>query len=408
MIHDEAALASTREQIRLLRAVEASGGRLIAVGDPRQNQPVGAGGLWTRIEDITRTAAAHVELTHNQRARDPADRRDQARFREGRAELAIRGYAARDRVHLHPDQHDAEDQALDAAHADRTSGRTAIVIAQTSNDHLDELNARAQAVRRQQRQLGDESVPVPGRPYELHAGDDVQVRRTIHHQRGQLRNGTTAVIANVDAESGAADVRLADGTELRLHQDEIAKADLRLAYVQHPFPAQGHTTDTGHLIVTGNSTLEGSYVALTRARDETHIYAADAPDRSAEVDRLQDIADRISRTEPEVPSIQTPLAHEATIHAALHTARPEAGFDRPQHGLAANAEVQMRRPERVPEPVAEISANANSAPHVPNDNAEDEKQPARTWPMRPASDLDAPQRGLDDELKRDKPLTWEP
>src|SRR6185312_8218695 len=32
VIHDEAALASTREQIRLLREVEASGARLIAVG----------------------------------------------------------------------------------------------------------------------------------------------------------------------------------------------------------------------------------------------------------------------------------------------------------------------------------------------------------------------------------------
>jgi ATP-dependent exoDNAse (exonuclease V) alpha subunit len=53
VIHDEAALASTREQIRLLREVKASGARLIAVGDPRQNQPVGAGGLWTRIERTT-------------------------------------------------------------------------------------------------------------------------------------------------------------------------------------------------------------------------------------------------------------------------------------------------------------------------------------------------------------------
>jgi hypothetical protein len=43
IIHDEAALASTREQLDLLEAVETSGARLIAVGDPQQNQPVGAG-----------------------------------------------------------------------------------------------------------------------------------------------------------------------------------------------------------------------------------------------------------------------------------------------------------------------------------------------------------------------------
>ena len=203
VIHDEAALASTREQLHLLRAVEASGARLIAVGDPQQNQPVGASGLWSRIEHVSREARAHVALTINQRARDRADRRDQASFREGHVELAVRGYAARDRVHIDPDQQRAEDQALDAAHADRTDGKTTIVIAQTSNEHLDQLNARAQAIRQQHHQLGEHSVPVPGRPYELHAGDHIQIRRTLrHHDHGQLRNGTTAVVANVQARSG--------------------------------------------------------------------------------------------------------------------------------------------------------------------------------------------------------------
>ncbi len=75
-------------------------------------------------------------------------------------------------------------QALDAAHADRTSGKATIVIAQTSNEHLDELNARAQAIRHQHGQLGHEHVRVPGRPYDLHAGDHVQVRHTIHHEHG--------------------------------------------------------------------------------------------------------------------------------------------------------------------------------------------------------------------------------
>ena len=158
IIHDEAALASTREQLDLLSAVETSGARMIAVGDPEQNQPVGAGGLWSHIEHTTRTAGAHVELTHNQRARHPADRRDQALFRDGRIEQAIRGYAARDHIHLHSDPRRVEDQALDAAHADRSRGLNTMVIAQTSNDHLDQLNARAQAIRHQAGQLGADSV----------------------------------------------------------------------------------------------------------------------------------------------------------------------------------------------------------------------------------------------------------
>ena len=124
VIHDEAALASTREQLQLLRAVEKSGARLIEVGDPRQNQPVGAGGLWNHIERRhPRRRRARRADPQPARAR-PADRRDQARFREGEIELAIRGYASRDRVHLDTDQRRVEDRALDAAHRDRAAGKT--------------------------------------------------------------------------------------------------------------------------------------------------------------------------------------------------------------------------------------------------------------------------------------------
>lgn len=63
VIHDEAALASTSEQRRLLETVEESDARLIEIGDPRQNQPVGAAGLWTQIETATRAQDARVELT---------------------------------------------------------------------------------------------------------------------------------------------------------------------------------------------------------------------------------------------------------------------------------------------------------------------------------------------------------
>jgi ATP-dependent exoDNAse (exonuclease V) alpha subunit len=308
VIHDEAALASTREQLRLLRAVETSGARLIAVGDPQQNQPVGAGGLWDQIENTVHETGAHVELTVNQRARHPADRHAQALFRKGEIEFAIRTYAARDRVHLGDDQRRAEDQALQAAHRDRSDGKTTIVIAQTSNEHLDELNARAQAIRKQAGQLGQDGLDIPGRPYQLHARDQIQLRRTITHpDHGPLRNGTTATISGVDPRSGELALKRADGGEVILDRKQIEEADLRLAYVQHPFPAQGHTTDTAHVIIGGQTTREGTYVAITRARVHTEIYAAQPTE---DADRLTRLAERVSETEPEIASIRVPLAQE--------------------------------------------------------------------------------------------------
>jgi conjugative relaxase-like TrwC/TraI family protein len=430
IIHDEAALASTREQHQLLTQVQASGARLIEVGDPQQNQPVGAGGLWHRLETTTRHAGSHVELTHNQRTQDPADRCDQARFRHGYAERAIRGYGARDRLHIHPDQSRAEDHALDAAHADHRSGKSTIVIAQTSNEHLDELNARAQAVRQQHGELGAPHIPAPGRPYELHPGDLVQVRHTIPHESlGRLRNGTTAEIADVDSDSQRLDLQLVDGQRITLEADQAERGDLRLAYVQHPFPAQGLTTDTSHLIVAEHATHAGTYVALTRARHQTHIHAADPTTGQEDTDRVQALAEHLSRTEPDLPSIDTPLEQERVVtdqpdganHAPQHTTNAqrieEAGevsvsasriADGPPRRAARGRHLHATNIETTPE------HNHNSeqleteqptlAEHVPSDPTLDIPRP-REWARMPRPDLGTHEVHLDRDTAEHH--TWE-
>jgi ATP-dependent exoDNAse (exonuclease V) alpha subunit len=426
IIHDEAALASTREQHALLAAVETSGARLITVGDPRQNPSVGAGGLWPQLEAVTRDHRSQAVLTRNLRARDPADRRDQAGFRDGHHELAVRGYAARARVHTGADLTRTEDAALDAAHADTRIGRTTIVLAQTSNDHLDELNARYQAIRHQHGELGTDAIPAPGRPYGLHRGDEVQIRRTINHpDHGPLRNGTTGLIRDIDPDDQTIELALPTGQPVNLTIDQADDARLRLAYVQHPFPAQGITTDTAHLIVSAHATREGTYVALTRAREETHLYAESSVEREPDGDRLQALAERISRTEPDLPSIAVPLEHERTI-----TATPADGEPVIEHSESISQQPDQERPRALPR----TSANEETAPNradegddrpttlerrvalVCDDGTEpttptdaDQTTRRRRWPRRHGIEPDAQPR----ELMRDNAAStrtpgWEP
>jgi conjugative relaxase-like TrwC/TraI family protein len=349
IIHDEAALASTREQRRLLDAVQASGARLILVGDPRQSRAVGAGGLWPYLEQAARDNGAHVRLTEIVRAQDPADRRDQTLFRSGQHERALAGYNARGYVKLAADQRQAEDAALDAAHADRQAGRRTLIIAQTSNEHLDQLNARAQAIPHQHGELSDHALPLTGRPYRLRPGDQIQLRHPIEHdQLGRLSNGTTGQVLDVAADHREATVRLDDGRRARLTQAQADQASVRLAYVQHPFPAQGQTADTTHLIVLEHATQEGCYVALTRARHATHIHAAHPHQELEQLelgqptdqDPLLLLAEQMGRTEPELPSIRTPLAHEQ------HLAQQHAHEQQP-------AQQRSREPEPDHEPVSE-------------------------------------------------------
>jgi len=316
VIHDEAALASTREQAWLFKTVSESGARIVAIGDPRQSQAVGAGGLWSEIEQTAREQDAFVELSRIVRAKDPADRRDQALWRAGQHDHALTNYSERGFVVIEADQRQLEDTALDAAHADRRGGRETLVVVETSNEQLDALNARAQAIRLQDGELGHESVPLTGRPYGLRAGDDVVVRAPVQHpDLGSVRNGVSGHVIDVDAEAGVATLRLNDGREAAFDRGLLDIGQVRLAYVSHPFPAQGRTTDTTHVIAGPLSTAEGSYVALTRAREHTHLYASsdqlELPEKRDHA--IASLAERLGRSEPDLPSIRVALAHEQHV-----------------------------------------------------------------------------------------------
>ena len=144
------------------------------------------------------------------------------------------------------------------------------LLRRRSNEQLDALNARAQAIRYQDCEIGAERVPLTGRPYGLRAGDEIVVRAPVQHpDLGSVRNGVIGQVVDVDAEAGTATLRLSDGREAAFDRETLDKGQVRLAYVSHPFPAQGRTTDTTHLIAGPLSTAEGS---LRRADPSTRAH----------------------------------------------------------------------------------------------------------------------------------------
>jgi hypothetical protein len=363
VIHDEAALASTREQAWLLEAVAASGVRLIEVGDPRQSGAVGAGGLWPQIEKAAAERGGLVELSRIVRARDAADRRDQARWRAGEHDQALEGYAARGRVLVEDTQRQAEDRALEAAHEDRRAGNTTLVVVQTSNEALDGLNARAQALRIQDDQLtGDRAVPLAGRPYGLYGGDEIVLRAaSTHPELGAVRNGTRGTVVDVDVDGRHATLALADGRQARWDRGQLDAASVRLAYVSHTFPAQGQTVDRAHVIADPLADANGTYVALTRAREQTRIYASverlspgEQPHQPARRPNngpalLEALAEQLGRSTVEAPSIAVALAHEQ--HVAREHARESTPTTQPrQPNPDADADRGERPRRRLPDP----------------------------------------------------------
>jgi hypothetical protein len=148
---------------------------------------------------------------------------------------------------------------------------------------------------------------------------------------------------------------------VNLTRDQVAQADLRLAYVQHPFPAQGTTTDTTHLIVGDAVTREGAYVGLTRARERTTTYAADEEPERIDSSPLIRLAERMSRSEPTIPSIHLPLQHEEDINrrsTEAHSAAPRSPLVGPND---LRSDPQGSRPVRNDPPARGTWADADEA-----------------------------------------------
>jgi conjugative relaxase-like TrwC/TraI family protein len=98
VIHEECALAATREQNFLFWACREGGARLVEVGDPEQNNPVGAGGLMGRLERLAKDQDAFVALERIVRARAESDREMQRALRGGDTAAALENLERRGRV----------------------------------------------------------------------------------------------------------------------------------------------------------------------------------------------------------------------------------------------------------------------------------------------------------------------
>jgi hypothetical protein len=124
--------------------------------------------------------------------------------------------------------------------------------------------------------------------------------------RERVENGTRAQVISIDEQSSSVRVRVEERRprEIDVNKEELDR--LRLAYAQHVYKAQGLTTDRA-LVLTGGwqTDRETSYVALTRAREQTDLYTSreDLGHAGVDKDLLDRLADRIRESHAQQASI---------------------------------------------------------------------------------------------------------
>ncbi len=346
LVIDEAGMVDSARLARLIDRAEQAQAKLVLVGDPEQLGEIEAGGLFRAIAE--RTDPVHLDevIRHEHKV----DREATKLIRKGEGGDALGLYVSKERVTVAPNS-DATRTAMVADwHEAYERGEDAVMIAKRNRD-VERLNATAREVRRQEEKLGAEEIEVGDACFA--AGDQVITR--VNDRQAEIYNRERWQVAEVDAAQRRV---VLDGIDqarrVEVEADYLARTNpyseapaLEHAYAVTTYSAQGTTVDQAFVMVDPSMDKQELYVAASRSRDETFIYAtpeiqshreeiAPTPDRSA--DALPHIAAAAERDRAQL------AAHDAALRSQFSGLPTEELVGRSEElRAAANREAGAER-----------------------------------------------------------------
>ncbi|MFG1374917.1 Ti-type conjugative transfer relaxase TraA [Xanthobacter oligotrophicus] len=264
LVIDEAGMVGTRQLERVLSHATEVGAKVVLVGDPQQLQSIEAGAAFRSIHE----RHGGVEISQVRRQRQDWQRDATRDLATGRTGDAIHAYDAHGMVHEAASRDDARNNLIDGWDRDRQHfpDRSRIILTHT-NDEVRALNEAARERMREAGDVGDDvRMTVERGARSFAAGDRVMFLR---NERGLgVKNGTLGTIEQVSARSMT--VRTDNGRSVSFDLKDYDRIDHGYAATIHK--SQGMTVDRTHVLATPGMDGHGSYVALSRHRDQVDLH----------------------------------------------------------------------------------------------------------------------------------------
>jgi conjugative relaxase-like TrwC/TraI family protein len=339
LVVDEAGMVGSRKLTRLLEHAHHAQAKVVLVGDDRQLAPIDAGGGFRAL----RLRLGASELVENRRQHQAWEREALDLVRSGLVEEAVAAYQAHDRV-VAADSKPAATLALlqdwwtawQQANHDPASE---VIVLAARRAEVDRLNTACQELLAARDRLGQERVQVEDR--QLLVGDRVVCGHNAIAELG-VANGTRGTITALDSHARTLTLRLdgTDGREVilpRSYLDGRGRGErnrrVDLAYATTGHRAQGLTRGRALVRLTGSEDVNWLYVQLSRARQETRLYAVVGPEP-------QDAG------ELDLPDREQPDAYLQLAHALSRAGGQTLAIDipsSPELGRLSTAELRTER-----------------------------------------------------------------
>ncbi len=269
LVMDEAGMSGSRQTAALIADAEQAGAKVVLVGDSRQLQAIDAGAAFRAIEERT----GSVSLSDSRRQNQEEDRQAVRDLRDGHAEEALSNLSARDRVHESESGREAKQETGRAVADDLSQGKLSLALTGTRAEARD-VNEHAREAAKEKGLVQGEDIPVSTAHGERQFAEGDRVIFTRNSKDLDVKNGDLGTVREVLGQDGQAKMKieLDRGGEREIDTRQYDHLDHGYAVTTHK--AQGSTVDRAHVLASENgmSSREWSYVAASRAREETHIH----------------------------------------------------------------------------------------------------------------------------------------
>ena len=269
VVCDEAAMVDSRTIARLLDHAQASGAKVVLVGDEKQLHEIGPGGAFAGLRH---RLGAHT-LTENRRQALAWERSALTDLRSGDLDAALAAYSEHGRVVTAATAPDVRDRLVADWWAAGLANEQALMIAARWVD-VEDLNHRARTRMLAAGQLHGQELEGGDRVFQV--GDRVLALR--NDKRRGLTNGSLGTIVALELAEHTIRVRLDSGDIATVTARYLDAGHLAHGYATTAHKAQGLTCDRALLL--GNDSLyrELGYVGMSRGRLGNHLYVVD-PER---------------------------------------------------------------------------------------------------------------------------------
>jgi conjugative relaxase-like TrwC/TraI family protein len=363
LVVDEAGMVDSRSLARLIDHAQEADAKLVLIGDPAQLGEIEAGGLFASIASRTEPVVLDEVIRH----RHELEREGAKLIREGEGREALSIYQGAERVTVSDDPLARREAMVADWWRSYERGEDALMIAKR-NAEVAELNALARKRMRVEGRLGGEEIKVGEARFA--AGDQVITR--INDQRQNIYNRERWRVERVDPVSErlwlvGIDTRgrvCVDSDYLGRLRERDGGPAIEHAYAATTYQAQGATVDTAFVMADPSMDRQEFYVATSRTREETYLYATPevqfdrdkyAP-RSPLREGLEHIAEAAERDGAQAS------AHDEALRQELGQLPPDELLRR-LHELRSEAGAEERNQERHLRVEAEIDRQGDHLEH---------------------------------------------